>query len=247
MQTKRCTKCGETKALGEYASHKGMADGHRPDCRACISAYNKAYRAANPERTKARRKAEYQRDRERILNERRKPCVGCGGTKAPGARRYCASCKAVAEERRRERERQAARAWKAANPERRAAAERAWKQANPERFAAAVKAWREANPDRDKANRDRNRKRWRTENPDRTRELALRYATRKRAAFVEDVNPLVVLERADGVCGVCGGDVDPLRFDVDHIVPLARGGEHSYRNTQPAHPSCNYRKGAQAP
>jgi 5-methylcytosine-specific restriction endonuclease McrA len=31
---------------------------------------------------------------------------------------------------------------------------------------------------------------------------------------------------------------------LDHIVPLARGGEHSYANTQPAHPTCNRRKGA---
>jgi 5-methylcytosine-specific restriction endonuclease McrA len=65
---------------------------------------------------------------------------------------------------------------------------------------------------------------------------------RKSDVHVEDVEPLVVLEMHDGVCGLCGGDVDPLRFDVDHIIPIARGGEHSYANTQPAHPSCNYSK-----
>jgi 5-methylcytosine-specific restriction endonuclease McrA len=69
----------------------------------------------------------------------------------------------------------------------------------------------------------------------------------KRAAFVEDVDSLVVLERHDGACGICGGDVDPFDFHVDHIVPLARGGEHSYRNTQPAHPVCNLRKGVKTP
>jgi 5-methylcytosine-specific restriction endonuclease McrA len=74
--------------------------------------------------------------------------------------------------------------------------------------------------------------------------LEARRRARKRAAFVEDVHSLVVLERDDGVCGICGGDVDPMNFDVDHVVPLARGGEHSYANVQAAHPPCNTRKGA---
>jgi 5-methylcytosine-specific restriction endonuclease McrA len=33
-------------------------------------------------------------------------------------------------------------------------------------------------------------------------------------------------------------------FHVDHKVPLARGGEHSYENVQPAHPFCNGSKGS---
>ncbi len=72
---------------------------------------------------------------------------------------------------------------------------------------------------------------------------AKRKALKYGASFVEPVSALVVLELHDGVCGICGHDVDPFKFDVDHIIPLVRGGEHSYRNTQPAHPSCNRRKG----
>lgn len=76
-------------------------------------------------------------------------------------------------------------------------------------------------------------------------------AKRRRAAerggrFIENVHPLVLLERADGVCGICGEDVDPFDFHVDHIHPLVRGGEHSYMNTQIAHPLCNLRKGDRA-
>lgn len=69
-----------------------------------------------------------------------------------------------------------------------------------------------------------------------------RYA-RKVSVFVEHVHPLVVLERDDGVCGICGTDVDPTDFHVDHVMPLVRGGEHSYANVQLAHPVCNQRKG----
>jgi 5-methylcytosine-specific restriction endonuclease McrA len=85
-------------------------------------------------------------------------------------------------------------------------------------------------------------------NPERAAELrrvrVLAYRARKRGAHVEHVEPFVVLERDDGLCGICGLDVDPQHFDIDHIIPLARGGEHSYRNVQVAHRRCNQRKGA---
>ena len=75
------------------------------------------------------------------------------------------------------------------------------------------------------------------------RRKAMRRA-RRSAGFVESVDPLVVLELADGVCGICGEDVDPLDYHVDHVVPLALGGDHSYANTAPTHPRCNAQKGA---
>lgn len=61
--------------------------------------------------------------------------------------------------------------------------------------------------------------------------------------FEEYIDPLVVLEREDGECGVCGVDVDPEAFEVDHVVPLIKGGRHSYSNVQVTHPACNRRKG----
>lgn len=61
------------------------------------------------------------------------------------------------------------------------------------------------------------------------------------------VDRLMVLERADGECGICGGDVDPFCFHVDHIVPIARGGAHHLSNLQAAHPTCNRRKHARLP
>jgi hypothetical protein len=97
---------------------------------------------------------------------------------------------------------------------------RKWIDENPDKHKAAQRAWEKRNPDAQRAGWARRR-------------------ARKHDAFVEDVDRLVVL---DGACGICGHDVDPLDFHVDHIVPLARGGEHSYANTQAAHPLCNHRK-----
>lgn len=57
----------------------------------------------------------------------------------------------------------------------------------------------------------------------------------------------MVLELADGVCGICGGDVDPFDFEVDHIVPVSKGGFHNYENVQPSHRRCNRAKSANLP
>jgi 5-methylcytosine-specific restriction endonuclease McrA len=74
---------------------------------------------------------------------------------------------------------------------------------------------------------------------------------RIRGAYVEAVSVAVLGERDRGACGICGEPVDfttkaphPAAATIDHVVPLARGGEHSYRNTQLAHYKCNSAKGA---
>lgn len=68
-------------------------------------------------------------------------------------------------------------------------------------------------------------------------------------AFVEDVDIRTVLERDGWMCGICGGRIsgsavwpDRGYRTLDHIVPLAKGGEHSYSNVQAAHFSCNSSK-----
>lgn len=70
---------------------------------------------------------------------------------------------------------------------------------------------------------------------------------RLRNAFVENVDAQVVYERDEGICGLCDIAVDPTDYHVDHIIPLAKGGEHSYKNVQLAHPSCNLTKGDKLP
>lgn len=69
----------------------------------------------------------------------------------------------------------------------------------------------------------------------------------KRAAFVETVNPSVVYERDAGICGICREPVPRDAYEIDHIMPLSRRGEHSYANTQVAHKHCNRRKWASLP
>ncbi len=67
---------------------------------------------------------------------------------------------------------------------------------------------------------------------------------RKLDQFVEDVDPEVVYVMHGGCCGICEEYVTIEDFHVDHVIPLRRGGPHSYANCQPAHPRCNLSKGA---
>jgi 5-methylcytosine-specific restriction endonuclease McrA len=72
-----------------------------------------------------------------------------------------------------------------------------------------------------------------------------------RSVYVEPVSMAILRRRDDDTCRICGTPVDfnaraphPLAATIDHVVPLANGGEHSYGNTQLAHLRCNHAKGA---
>lgn len=76
----------------------------------------------------------------------------------------------------------------------------------------------------------------------RCREAKRRSQARRRqrlkAAFVDAVTVEGVRLRTGSICGICLRAVG-AEAQIDHIVPLARGGEHSYANAQLAHPTCN--------
>lgn len=84
----------------------------------------------------------------------------------------------------------------------------------------------------------------------------------ERDAFVEHVSWRVLVERDGPACYLCGDAVDPDDYEiregrdgreafvagplyptVDHVIPLSRGGEHSYGNARLAHFLCNSTKG----
>ncbi|WP_425516052.1 HNH endonuclease [Rhizobium leucaenae] len=71
-----------------------------------------------------------------------------------------------------------------------------------------------------------------------------------RAAYVENVDPIKVFDRDKWKCQICGvktprklrGTLDDKAPELDHIMPLALGGAHSYFNTQCACRKCNAHK-----
>lgn len=84
------------------------------------------------------------------------------------------------------------------------------------------------------------------------RHRALRDARKRNGALTEGFDPLAVLRRDGWRCYICGvstpqhlrGTWENNAPEVDHIIPLAAGGEHSMRNTACACRRCNAAKGA---
>lgn len=68
---KICKTCKENKELTDYSSNKSALDGLCPNCKSCVSAYNKAYRQRNKERLQEYH-AKYYEDHSDIMKERSK-------------------------------------------------------------------------------------------------------------------------------------------------------------------------------
>jgi 5-methylcytosine-specific restriction endonuclease McrA len=74
----------------------------------------------------------------------------------------------------------------------------------------------------------------------------------KAGVYYEPVNPIKVFERDGWRCQICKkklnlkhrGTMCDDAPELDHIIPWAQGGEHSYRNTQCACRKCNEEKGS---
>jgi len=70
------------------------------------------------------------------------------------------------------------------------------------------------------------------------------------AAELENVNPFVVFTRDKWTCYICGvhtprklrGSYEDNAPELEHIVPLSRGGLHTYGNTACACRKCNHKK-----
>lgn len=110
-QTKRCSKCGETKTATEFGIRNRKGRGLRSWCKACESADSLARYMADPERA-AKQRERYDRDREKKL----------------------AACREVYTPRYAER----ARAYRKRTKAQRSAYNAAWRRANPEKAKDSV-------------------------------------------------------------------------------------------------------------
>jgi 5-methylcytosine-specific restriction endonuclease McrA len=63
------------------------------------------------------------------------------------------------------------------------------------------------------------------------------------AKVIEDVQRMVIASRDGQECYLCGQWLTWREITIDHVVPLSRGGDHSYANCKIACAVCNSRKG----
>lgn len=245
--------CMDCVGSFEHDKVKGCVPKRCPDCAAALQ--------------RGRRRSWYQANRDYALaaaadawrakhpEELSRTCERCAvGFIVPAKsarRRYCDECQCV-----RARERRAA--WKLRHPDRVEADWRA-QSARPEVRAANALRAREkyaADPERGRAVARLHRER----NPERTRELARLWkrkhpekvasanratrAQRAGAPIGEPYSRAEIFRRDGGRCHVCGRRCDPSRFEIDHLVPIARGGAECATNVALAHPTCNRKRGA---
>ena len=80
-------------------------------------------------------------------------------------------------------------------------------------------------------------------NPDVTRRAGRKRRALKAGALVaESVSLDHVFERDHGICTLCFKRVCRKDASVDHVIPLSKGGNHTYQNCVLAHKRCNARK-----
>ena len=114
---KTCTKCGETKPTTEFSKRAGRRDGLESSCKVCRCIAAAAYRASNPEKTKAStakwRAANQEKVKETLANWR---AANQERTKATSAAWRAANPEKVMTYRASENSKSATAAWRAANP-----------------------------------------------------------------------------------------------------------------------------------
>lgn len=78
------------------------------------------------------------------------------------------------------------------------------------------------------------------------------YSPKRRKVYAQgdDIDPVTLFDKHDWVCYGCGEEIDRrkrfpsvMAATIEHIVPISKGGTHTWDNVRPAHAICNFRKG----
>ncbi len=218
--TKRCSACGETKAVSEFHKCKGHSDGRHSYCKECVKAKHKKWREDNHARA-VEASCEWQRQNKEKHNEH-----GIAYRKTKKGR----DAAARALEKQKTPEGHAKRrAWK--RTPRGKAARRRWEQS--EKARAYQRAYRQAY----------------AQTPEGKASAARRNAKRRQRVSAAPATLTAVewqdlLDEQNHACAYCGRpfsvESKPTR---DHIVPVSRGGGLTKENIVPACLVCNSVKG----
>ena len=194
------------------------------------------------------------------------PCKNCGRTLKYKSNTRCVVCKLASDKKwkanNREKVRANYRRWAENNQERKRATDKKWKANNRKKTRAHYRRWAANNREKTRAhyrkwianNREKSRaysRKWAANNPEKIRAQGQKRRAQIASVFLETVREDRVYQRDNWLCQICGEPVDPelkhpnpKSVSLDHIIPLSRGGEHSYANTQCSHLVCNLRKGS---
>lgn len=108
---------------------------------------------------------------------------------------------------------------------------------NPQPFRERSRIWAENNQEASKAIQ----RRWLTNNHEMNRQKSHRRRVRQQMAGTYQVSKDEIHKLSRGSCFYCGS---VERIEIDHVMPLSRGGTHSIGNLVSACLKCNRSKGS---
>lgn len=178
-----------------------------------------------------------------------KPCTKCKQIKPlsefhkyvrsiDGHKPYCKECNKVA-----------ARQWHAANPEKVRIANRNWALNNPDKAYEIKKRWQINNPEKVKAST----RRWQQDNAAHVKEVAQKWAEANKDKRANTAQRRRAKKVANGVFYISPKELKKLRLspcfycgdksaEMDHVIPISRGGRHSIGNLVASCLKCNRSK-----
>lgn len=123
----------------------------------------------------------------------------------------------------------------------------AWYAKNAEDQRAKALDWYRSNRSRAAETNAR----WYRENVDKSRAKTQSRRAVSRGVHADRISPREVYDRDEWFCGICGESIDsslsyphPKSVSLDHVVPISKGGAHTFDNVRAAHWLCNTRRGA---
>jgi len=234
---KRCKRCGEVKPEAEFYLNSGMASGRVNFCKNCV----RAYRQSRKEENQAYMQTYRQTHKEELLAK-----THSYREKHPEKVRVW---KRSYRENHLEERRTYDRSYNETRREETRAYNRAYNEKHREELREWHRAYREKHREERRAyNRAYNRA-YLKAHPENHRASEHQRRARKANVKGERIDDRLVFQAAGYRCAMCGRKTRPgyrpthsLYPNLDHIVPLARGGGHTWLNVQCLCRQCNVRK-----
>lgn len=136
-------------------------------------------------------------------------------------------------------------AWRESNKQKYIAYQKEYRQKNKVAISSRIATWRLVNADH-----ERIRKRaWDQKNADKRRVNEIVRRKTKRANSGRPSSDIVarLLDLQKSTCPVCRCDLSVSGYHLDHVIPLALGGNHEDKNIQLLCKQCNLSKHAKHP
>jgi len=249
---KTCRTCKQVLPTSLFHRNRRSPDGLNCECKTCRSIYGRAYReqnreavlarkrdyrTKNNEKVKAGQRSHYVRNREAIREKRRRMRVEKKEQISAWRRaRYLKHREAILEQcrgsrnRRLDKVRAYNRSYYLLHRKECREQSRKYYIKNSDKVKARVATYRLANYDKARATSDR---------------VQARRRARMTGGTFENIDRNLVFKRDGGRCHLCGKRVEKA-WHLDHIIPIALGGAHEYRNVAVACVHCNLSKNRKA-